>query len=122
MGAGTELGGGWNRTGWGLGLYWAGAGTELGRAWDRTGQGLGLNWGRGWDRTGRGLGPNWAGAGTELLNLKKNDSVRKPYFIGLLLQWPSTHGPQADQPHIYRANQRKGREPKRGTGGHEGQG
>ncbi len=29
-GAGTELGGGWDRTGRGLGQNWAGAGTELG--------------------------------------------------------------------------------------------
>ncbi len=29
---------------------------------------------------------------------------------GLALQWPSTHGPRADQPYFFKANQLKGHE------------
>jgi hypothetical protein len=34
----------------------------------------------------------------------------------VLLQWPATHGPRADQPYFYRANQPEGREIKGVTG------
>jgi hypothetical protein len=53
---------------------------------------------------------------------EKNYSIRKPWGERAAITVAATHGPGADQPYFYRANQPEGREIKGVTGGREWEG